>query len=134
GILEFTGNIGDFLVSLDEAIKKGDGLTTFFQGLADVLKIPIALIKGFIGLLAAAVEAAGNIPIDGFSEFARKVRDEFQPLTRLGEFLTAIWDGFRTVLEWVWRAFEHLARVMADFAGRMGTAIADSVGAGTWDP
>ena len=38
GFLEFTAGIGDCLVGLDEALKKGDGLKNFFEGLTDILQ------------------------------------------------------------------------------------------------
>jgi tape measure domain-containing protein len=50
-ILNLTGNVGDFLVSLDQAIKKGGLLTSFFNGLASVLSLPIKLISAMAGVL-----------------------------------------------------------------------------------
>lgn len=43
--LGLTANIGDFLVSVDLALKKGNALKKFFNGLGNVLVIPINLFK-----------------------------------------------------------------------------------------
>lgn len=52
GFLALTATIGDFLVSIDEAIKKSGGITAFFEGLGDVLSKPIELIQALAGALA----------------------------------------------------------------------------------
>ena len=57
--LGITGNIGDFLVKVDEALKKGKGLGNFFNGLGDILVAPVKMI----GKLKDAI---ANL-FDGFS-------------------------------------------------------------------
>ena len=57
--LGVTATIGDFIVKLDKALKEGEGLTKFFEGLGSILAVPIRLL-GRIG------EAIGNL-FDGFS-------------------------------------------------------------------
>lgn len=44
GFLDFTGNVGDWLVHIDKVLKKGQGLTNFFSGLTAVLT---GIAKGF---------------------------------------------------------------------------------------
>ena len=57
--LGITGNIGDFLVKVDEALKKGHGLSNFFNGLGDLLVVPVKMV----GLLKDALAHL----FDGFS-------------------------------------------------------------------
>lgn len=59
GFLNFTANIGDFLVSIDKALKKGGAFHKFFVSLAGVLAIPIKLLK-------AVAEGISNL-FSGFS-------------------------------------------------------------------
>jgi tape measure domain-containing protein len=51
GVLKFTAGIGDFLVKIDEALKKGNAFHNFFVGLGNVLSVPVQLI----GELAHAI-------------------------------------------------------------------------------
>ena len=43
--LNLTGNIGDFLVAVDVALRKGEGLDKFFAGLTHILTVPIKLFQ-----------------------------------------------------------------------------------------
>lgn len=80
GILDFAGGIADFLVSLDEAIKKGDGFTKFFQGLGKVLSVPVQLLSGF-------TEAMSNL----FGSFDTKILHDI--VNGFGSIGDAIKDG-----------------------------------------
>lgn len=51
--LGITGNIGDFLVKVDEALKKGKGLDNFFNGLGDWLVAPVKMIEKLKDALAS---------------------------------------------------------------------------------
>jgi len=44
GFLSFSANIGDFIVALDKAVRKGQGLDKFFAGLTHVLAGPVKLL------------------------------------------------------------------------------------------
>lgn len=57
--LDITANIGDFLVAVDLALKKGTGLDAFFQGIGDILVVPLELLDKL-------AEALANL-FDGFS-------------------------------------------------------------------
>ena len=45
GFLDFTGNIGDFLVSVDKALKKGNTLHNFFVTLGHIIAAPLQLLE-----------------------------------------------------------------------------------------
>lgn len=60
-LLNFTGNIGDFLVSLDDAIKNGGLLEGFFKGLGTVIRIPIEALAFLAGGLSTFAELAGRV-------------------------------------------------------------------------
>jgi tape measure domain-containing protein len=94
GVLNFTGNIGDFLVSLDKAIKKGQGLTNFFGNLGKILSVPIMLVQSlgkFIGGLfdgfdqhdaSAMSKSLGNIGdrLGEIQVFGQKIGNAFSNL------------------------------------------------------
>lgn len=86
GILDFTGNIGDFLVSVRDAIKNGEGLSKFFDGLVAVLKVPIELIKTFAGAIGDAVNGM---------DFGGALADRFEGLAGVGPILGGIVNAFK---------------------------------------
>lgn len=47
GILRLTANIGDFLVKVDQMLREGTLLETFFGGLAGIIKAPLSALKSF---------------------------------------------------------------------------------------
>lgn len=123
-VLNFTGNIGDFLVSVRDAIKAGDGFTNFFKGLGKVIAFPIKVIKRFIEILngmfdSNVTEAAGSVA-DGITE-------RFSPLQTLGKVLHSIWKGlgaiFKAVYEWV----KPLAKAIGDFLGELGGQMSNAL-------
>jgi tape measure domain-containing protein len=72
GFLSFTANIGDFLVALDNTLKKGNKVNQFFVGLAHIIAAPIEAIKvlaRLIGDLFSGFSAGGiSNQVNGFSD------------------------------------------------------------------
>lgn len=127
GILDFTGNIGDFLVKVDEAIKRGTGLTTFFNKLETVLEIPIALVKGFGVLLQSAFDKLSGVDTGGIDALGTRLQKSFAPLTKLGDMITWIWTKVGTVFKAVWGFFEPMASAMATGFENLTTRISDAM-------
>ena len=73
--LNLTGSIGDFLVSLDQSIKKSGVLIAFFKGLGQVLSLPLKLLGAVAGALS---NLFGNFDISGI---ASKVANAFHAVT-----------------------------------------------------
>lgn len=119
GILEFTGNIGDWLVALDEAIKKGEGFKNFFVGLGKVISAPIVFLKIIIGLIKDLVTGVDNVSLDGLG-------DKFAPLERLGSGISKAWSGVVGILKAVFKVFEPLVDKFADFFSGLSDAISES--------
>ena len=109
GFLGVTGGIGEWIVSIDEAIKSGDGLTKFVE-----------LANGAIDKLAAGFKAAKDYVFDfigswtgidftkfeslrdifafigeKLSEFGEKIRDTFPWVNSLEETVTAAFQKIR---------------------------------------
>jgi tape measure domain-containing protein len=105
--LGITGSIGDFIVKIDEALKKGDGLGNFFNGLGDLLVAPFKMIgklkdaitgffdaispggvsgktSGLAGIFAAIGTAFGNM-LEAFSHSDRLINGILDALTQLGQ-------------------------------------------------
>lgn len=113
GFLEFTGSIGDFLVSVDEALKKGSGLETFFNGFGKVLSVPMALLTGL-----------GDILSNVFGSGA----GELNLLSNAGERLGAIWGGLSGLFEGVVNVLSAAIKAIADGIIQLTSALAEGLG------
>jgi len=117
GFLEFTGTIGDFLVKVDQALKKGDGLHNFFVGLGNILAAPIQLIQklaGAIGDLFSGVDSGG---ISGQMSGLGKVLDAVGKAW--GRFIDNLSSG-KGVLKSV---FDALSQGLATIGPNLGQAL-----------
>lgn len=113
GFLEFTGSIGDFLVSIDEALKKGTALETFFSGLSRVLSVPMALLTGL-----------GDILSNAFGNGA----GELNLLSNAGERLGAIWGGLSGLFEGIGNVISEAIKSIADGIINLTSALAEGLG------
>jgi len=107
GILEFTGNIGDFIYNLYNAIKQGDGLTKFFSGIADIIKVPIAIITAFVTVLNGLFSgvAAANESLTGSTS---RLEERLSPIQKIGEAVANIWDSVVNIFKKVGEFFQPL--------------------------
>lgn len=80
--LNFTGNIGDFLVALDKALKKGDGLQQFFAGLGTILAVPLKILGSLAHALATLF--SGFSP-EGFSVEMGSITKATKPFQQIIE-------------------------------------------------
>lgn len=121
--LDLTANIGDFLVKLDKAIKSGTGLTTFFQTIANVIKVPIRLIGQFASLIVQIFEGAANIDTSSLDKFTAR----FSALGVIGKLVAQIWTRVLGALSAVYKAFEPLAQKFSDFFSQLGDTISQAL-------
>ena len=118
--LGITGSIGDFLVKVDEALKKGKGLGNFFNGLGDILVAPVKMIgmlkdaiasffdaispggvggkgSGLAGVFGAIGTAFGNM-LEAFSHSDRLINGVLDALSQLGKAVgPAIQSAFENI-------------------------------------
>jgi len=118
--LEFAASIGDWLVKVDDAVKKGTVLQDIFRVLGSVLAIPIGLIKGFVAIIGALVTAFTNINTGGFDNFADDVSKKFEGLNQLAQFFQDFWNGVVVVAKAVWG---FLKPIFAAIGGAIGQAV-----------
>jgi tape measure domain-containing protein len=91
GFLEITASLGDWIVSIDEALKKGDRLHNFFKSLGDVLAIPVEMLSAFAN---AVGEAVGAISSPGISTGLNAMTEAATPLQVVLEALGRAWESF----------------------------------------
>lgn len=114
-ILEFTGNIGDWLVKVRNAIKNGDGLANVFETIGKVLTVPIRLIKALIGFLADLATKSG----------ALDMLKDLSPLEKVGKLVSMAWGKTLDVLTGVWDKMAAFRTWAKGFFGDLGSDISN---------
>lgn len=120
GFLKFTGSIGDFLVGVDKALKKGDGLKKLFGGIEKVLSVPIKLVKMFAGLIGSLF---GDIDGGKAAENVANLTKKLNPLGKVGNSLAQIWGRAQTIFDNVWKTVQKLGQVISEKFGNLGSII-----------
>ena len=99
GILELTASFGDFLVRVNETIKKSGIITKVFSVIGAAVKLALGVINTFIGLItgkfASASEACsafGESFTSAFDSLGAAVKDS--PIVRI---FSGIWNVIKTV-------------------------------------
>lgn len=125
GFLEFTAGIGDFLVALLEATRRGEGLKKFFDGLAKVIAAPIKLIqalaKAFAGLFAGADlgsvgKSFGDLVSKGLS------------LQGVGKIIGDVWNNVLDTFSKAGSALEPIISKVSEFFKGLGSQFESTFG------
>lgn len=123
-ILETTANWGDFLVAMVAAIRKGDGVAKFFQGLGDFLEPPIRLLKSLGELLTHIFDGfSGKKAAEGIVGIA----ENLSPLEKLGKFLSNVWSGVFKILDNVIQIFYRLSDRFTSFMSGLGVDVSQAL-------
>lgn len=152
GFLGVTGDIGEWIVSIDEAIKSGDGLTKFVElvnGAIDKLASGFKVAKDYVldfigswtGIDFTKFESLRDIfafIAEKLSEFGEKIRDTFPWVNSLEETVTAAFQKIRwsadedlgaanTALESFKTAGSKVKEVFSNIAEKIGAFFAPVV-------
>lgn len=118
GFLGVTGGIGEWIVSIDEAIKSGDGLTKFVElvngaidKLASGFKVAkdyvVEFIKSFTGIwsikeLLATVSDGISSFFSGVIERAKSAKGTISAIgDTIKKTVGTIWDTIKTTFKWI---------------------------------
>jgi hypothetical protein len=100
GILGVTGNIGDFLVKMRDAIVQGDFFTKMFTWLGDVITKPIIALKEWMATL-------------GLSN--RATSEGGEAAVSMGERIEAFYQMIKPALDWMGKAFKTVGDAVKQF-------------------
>lgn len=123
----FTGNVGDLLVKFNEFLKKSNGFADFFDKIANLLLIPIHLIKD----LSREIENLygkfnGSTAAQKFADAFSKIADVFHPIgTGLGR-ISGLFAAIGHVLSAV-------GKKVGSVLSKIGTGIAGAFNSNTFD-
>lgn len=117
--LNFTGGVGDFLVAIDTMLRQSGFITAFFEGLGDILAIPMGLIAGLGDLLGRLFLGFDGGKAEKFAGAMDRVGKRLKPLETAGERVREIFGKIGDV-------FENVGGVIRDAMSGIGDAIADA--------
>lgn len=123
GILEFTGDIGDWIVALDKAIKSGEGFQNFFKGIGKAITVPIKFLKSFLGVIKDLISGMDDLNGPDLGAIFKK---RFAPLKGLGDGISKAWSRVTDILKGVFKVFEPLTEKFSEFFSGFGQSLTDS--------
>lgn len=110
GVLNVTGSIGEFIVSLDKALKSSNAFGNFFKTLGGII-VPIANgIRLAIVTLLNAIASLGNVDTNGIDKFAEGVTNRLKPLEGLGDFVQSLAGFFYGLADAIGAVFDMLRK------------------------
>jgi tape measure domain-containing protein len=121
--LNFTGNIGDFLVSVDAALKKGNRLHNFFVTIGQVLRKPIELISAFA---TALTDLFSGFSPGGISDSMGGLTDAMGPLEKIMSTLSTTWDKFTDAVANSGKVLRPMIEAMAEAMSGLGVALGNA--------
>ena len=117
GILGITARIGDWIVALDESIKKNEFFTKAVDKIRDVVEIVTGKIKDFIKVIQDFVSTHFKAPDLSFiTDVADTAEKRFRPLQ-------AIFDFFGKVVKTVVDVLSKAAPIIGTVASTVGKAL-----------
>ena len=126
GFLDFTAKIGDFFVRLDKSLKKGDGLTKFFEGLGEVLALPIKLLQKFVEVLG---DLSSQFSSGGISGKMADMTGSMNPfaalLEKIGEIAPKVAENIREMFAAMKPAFDAYMELLGGFGKAIGEAASN---------
>jgi tape measure domain-containing protein len=124
-ILNFTGNIGDFLVSLDKAIKQGDIFNKFFDRLAHYVEMPIDALKRFLGYIFTFIGSIRSM--SATQGLVQRISSGFKGLSDAGTAISKVWDRVKIIFAAIWQAIQPIMQKIGDATKTVVSDIAGFV-------
>lgn len=128
--LEVTAGIGDWLVALDQAIKKGDVFEKFFSSLGNILQGVVAYIRN---VASAIADMFAGFQIGGVAEGLGRITDRLAPLAGAGGLVAKVWDKLIDILGKTGEILAPLGEAIGTALSGIGDAIAKAFAAGDFN-
>jgi tape measure domain-containing protein len=123
GFLNLTGNIGDFLVSVDKALKSGNRLHDFFVTLGGVIAQPIKFLERMAAAIGNLFSGFGSKTSGGFSSVVGGMAGALSPLQKVLAGAKIAWDNFWHGVGNVADALKPGFKAIGDEIGNLGQQI-----------
>lgn len=125
GLLEFTASIGEWLVNLDWALKKGDDLSSFFGDLGNVIATVINVFKSLGQFIGAAFDGFDQSEI---KNFMTGMSSSIAPLAGMSEGVTKAWNAMSNAFSKVWAFMQPVVNALGAAFAWVGDKIKDALG------
>jgi tape measure domain-containing protein len=123
GFLAITARIGDWLYSVDQALKKGERLNKFFEGIGAAIAVPIEILKEF----AQAIQELFGFDSGGISDQVNGMTEAMTPFQKATESLTDALDSFLDTIGSVGSILRPVYEAYVQFLGSLGPAISQAI-------
>jgi tape measure domain-containing protein len=120
GILNFTGSIGDFLVSIDKALTEGGLLTAFFKGLTAILKAPIQVLGALANAIFGLFDGGSGGKADKFGKSMSGLKDTLSPVEKVLNSFGRAWEKLKDITS---TAMEEVGKALGKFGDILSNAF-----------
>jgi len=123
GFLAITARIGDWLYSVDQALKKGQKLNKFFEEIGAAIARPIEILKEF----AQAIQELFGFDSGGISDQVDGMTEAMTPFQKATESLTNALESFLDTIGEVGTILRPVYEAYVQFLGSLGPAISQAI-------
>jgi hypothetical protein len=127
GILGVTAKLGDFLVKIDETVKKSGIFEKAITKLRDIFTTVADKIKDAIERIKEAFQGFKSIDMGPLDEFSKKTEKSFSPLTRIAQIFGAAFEAIVKVLEWAAPIVAKLGSIIGQGLGKLADKVSYAV-------
>jgi len=132
-ILNFTGNLGDFIVKIRDAYASSKGIMMFFGKLEVGVEKAVTAIKNFLGVIGSifsgAFSAGADAAGDAFDRFGERVK----PVTGILGMFKRGWEAASRVFDNVVKKMTPGIQRIIDEIKNFGKAVGDALGKGSFE-
>lgn len=133
GFLDLTAGIGDWIVALDNSIKKGDIFNKAVEKIADIIELVSGKIKIGITAIIDFFKQFGEIDTSGAESFADRVKLRFEPFSALFEGIGKVFSKVVEIFKKVAPVFYKLANLIGQGVSNLVDRISESVNGGNFN-
>ena len=127
GVLNVTGSIGDFLVGIDESIKKTDFFNNAIKKIGDVLKPVADKIKVAVDFIKDSFLSIGSIDLSGVDSVSSRIDISLSPLTTIGNGLKIVFSKLGEIIKKLAPIFYKISEVGKEVFGELTSKFQGSL-------
>ena len=132
GLLGFTASVGDWLVALDNMIKKGQVFEKAVDKIAEVIGIVSEKVGAGVTAIIGFFKQFGDVDLSGVEGFTNKVEARFKPFQTLFGGIALVFSKAVEILKKVAPPFYKLAGMIGDALENLQRRIMDAINKGNF--
>src|SRR5580765_3080238 len=129
----FLVKLGDGLVSLQNALVKGGGIKSFFEGLTKALQKPLAFLQKIKEAIGSVFDLFDKKAVDDINAGFDEVGDRFSRLKGIFAAVGNLWEPFENALRKIVDVLDQIWIVIRDWFKELGQKMASVMGKGDFD-